>query len=101
MNKFLLIDGSSMLVTNYYANLPKEIMLEKDEEKKKQYYYKILQTNNGIYTNVIYGMMRQLFNLIKQQNPTHVAIAFDKTRNTFRRQISLTHRQTCGVVDNT
>ena len=33
---FLVIDGSSMLVTNYYGNLPKQILFEKDEEKKKK-----------------------------------------------------------------
>ena len=29
MEKLLIIDGSSMLSTNYYGNLPKSIMFEK------------------------------------------------------------------------
>ena len=35
-NKFILIDGSSMLVTNYYGNLPKALLFEKDPEKKRK-----------------------------------------------------------------
>ena len=35
-NKFVLIDGSSMLVTNYYGNLPKALLFEKDPEKKRE-----------------------------------------------------------------
>lgn len=87
MNKYLLIDGSSMLATNYYGNLPKEIRFEKDKEKKKSLYNKILHTSNGVYTNAIYGMLKQLFRIIKKQKPTHIAIAFDKSRNTFRKEM--------------
>jgi len=33
--KFILIDGSSMLVTNYYGNLPKALLFEKILRKKR------------------------------------------------------------------
>lgn len=84
---FLVIDGSSMLVTNYYGNLPREIMFEKDEEKKKLYYSKIMHSSDGTYTNAIYGMLRTILKIVKEQKPEYLAIVFDKSRNTFRREL--------------
>lgn len=84
---FLVIDGSSMLTTAYYANLPREIKFERDEEKQKLYYDKILHTKDGEYTNAVYGMTRELLNIILNQKPDYLAIVFDKTRNTFRREL--------------
>ncbi|MCR4903730.1 MAG: 5'-3' exonuclease [Butyrivibrio sp.] len=86
-DKLLIIDGSSMLVTNYYGNLPKQILFEKDEEKKKQHYDKILHAPDGRYTNAIYGMLRTIKKIIDKQKPTHMVICFDKTRDTFRREL--------------
>ena len=76
-----------MLVTEYYANLPNEIKFEKDEEKQKSYYNKILQTSAGEYTNALYGMTKRLLTIIKNQHPDHLAVVFDKSRNTFRREL--------------
>lgn len=87
MSYLLAIDGSSLLTTCYYGSLPKEIMYAKTEEEKKLYYNKILQTEDGFYTNAIYGFLKTLFKIINNQKPTHVVIAFDKTRNTFRRKM--------------
>ncbi len=59
-NEFLLlIDGSSLLSTQYYGNLPREIMFAKTEEEREKYYHKIMQTSTGIYTNAIYGFMNK------------------------------------------
>ena len=91
---FLVIDGSSMLVTNYYGNLPREIMFEKDEEKKKSYYPKIMHTSKGVYTNAIYGMLRTLLKIIKEQQPEYMAIVFDKSRDTFRRELYAEYKGT-------
>ena len=35
-NQLIIIDGSSMLVTAYYGNLPKALLFEKDPEKKNK-----------------------------------------------------------------
>ena len=40
----LLIDGSSLLSTQYYGNLPREIMFAKTTEEKEVFYGKIMQT---------------------------------------------------------
>lgn len=84
--KFILIDGSSMLVTNYYGNLPKALLFEKDPEKKVSLYSQIMHNEEGSYTNAMYGMMRTILKILDQQEPTHMMFAFDKTRDTFRRQ---------------
>ena len=84
--KFILIDGSSMLVTNYYGNLPKALLFEKDPEKKEKLYSQILHNDKGQYTNAIYGMMRTILKIIAEQKPTHMMFAFDMTRDTFRRE---------------
>lgn len=87
MHKLLLIDGSSMLSTNYYGNLPKSIMFERDPEKKKLLYKDIMQTSDGVYTNAMFGMLRTILKIIKNQQPEYIAFAFDKSRNTFRREL--------------
>lgn len=83
----LLVDGSSLLTTQYYGNLPREILFAKTEEDKKKFYHKIMQTGSGIYTNAVYGFMRTLVKIIKDQKPKYLAVAWDKSRNTFRRRI--------------
>lgn len=83
----LLIDGSSLLSTQYYGNLPREILFAKTDEEKKKYYHKIMQTRKGVYTNAIYGFMRTFIKIIKEQKPDYLAVAWDKSRNTFRREI--------------
>lgn len=85
-DKFILIDGSSMLVTNYYGNLPKALLFEKDPEKKEKLFSQILHNSEGQYTNAMYGMMRTILKIIAEQKPTHMMFAFDMTRDTFRRE---------------
>ena len=85
-NKFILIDGSSMLVTNYYGNLPKALLFEKDPDKKEKLYSQIMHNEQGQYTNAMYGMMRTILKIIAEQKPTHMMFAFDTTRDTFRRE---------------
>ncbi|WP_051233872.1 5'-3' exonuclease [Butyrivibrio sp. NC3005] len=84
--RLILIDGSSMLVTSYYGNLPRAILFEKDEEKKKLMYNQIMHNDQGEYTNAMFTMIKVIQKIIKEQKPTHMAFAFDKTRDTFRRE---------------
>ncbi|MCR5404681.1 MAG: 5'-3' exonuclease [Butyrivibrio sp.] len=85
-NKFVLIDGSSMLVTNYYGNLPKALLFEKDPEKKEKLYSTIMHNDAGQYTNAMYSMMRAILKIMSEIKPTHMMFAFDTTRDTFRRE---------------
>ncbi len=83
----LLIDGSSLLSTQFYGNLPREILFAKTTEEKEKYFHKILMTKKGIYTNALLGFFRTLFKIAQEQKPEYVAIAWDLTRDTFRREI--------------
>ncbi|MBO7402088.1 MAG: hypothetical protein J6U10_03750, partial [Lachnospiraceae bacterium] len=84
---FLVIDGSSLLFTQYYGNLPREILFEKDEEKKKKYYHRIMMTSKGVYTNAVYGFLRYLFRVLKTVPPTHLVVNWDISRTTFRTEM--------------
>ncbi len=96
--KFVVVDGSSMLSTCYYAVLPREIMFAKTEEEKQKHYEKILHAKDGTYTNAIFGMLKMVVSLMKKQQPDHIAFVFDKTRDTFRREIYADYKGTRGVT---
>ena len=83
----LLIDGSSLLTTQFFGNLPREILFAKTQEEKERYYYKIMMTSRGVYTNAIFGFMRTLLKILKEQKPAYLAIAWDLSRDTFRREL--------------
>jgi len=65
--RLLLIDGHSMAYRAFYA-LPAENF----------------KTSSGQPTNAIYGFASMIINLIKEEKPTHIAVAFDVSRKTFR-----------------
>jgi DNA polymerase-1 len=41
-------------------------------------------TTDGQHTNAVYGFTSMLVNVLRDEQPTHVAVAFDKSRQTFR-----------------
>ena len=85
---FLVIDGSSLLTTNYYGTLPQKLLYSKDIDEQKKYYPDILQTSDGIYTNAIVGTLRTILTIVQERpDIDKMAIVFDKSRNTFRKQI--------------
>ena len=69
MKKFLIIDGSSMLSTSYYGNLPKSVLFAKTDEEKEKHYAEILRTSKGEYTNALFTMLRTLISLHKKVKP--------------------------------
>lgn len=68
--RLLLIDGHSMAYRAFFA-LPAENFT----------------TAVGQHTNAIYGFATMLISLIKEEKPTHIAVAFDVSRKTFRSEI--------------
>ena len=68
--RLLLIDGHSMAYRAFYA-LPAENFT----------------TATGQHTNAVYGFATMLISLIKEEKPTHIAVAFDVSRKTFRTEI--------------
>lgn len=84
----LLIDGSSVLTAAYYATLPHELVMEKDETRKEAMYDKIRKSPDGRYINGIASFMRTLKSLVSRQHPSCVLIAFDESRKTtFRKRL--------------
>lgn len=86
MKSLLLIDGSSLLTTSFFGNVPMPYKMAKTEEDYAKALPKLLQ-KDGVFTNGVYGMMKTLLKIIRNQKPTHVAIAWDLSRNTFRREL--------------
>ncbi len=66
----LVVDGHSLAYRAFYA-LPVENFTTKD----------------GQHTNGIYGFLAMLINLIKAERPTHLAVAFDTSRHSFRTDV--------------
>lgn len=86
-NRFLIIDGSSLLSTSFYGTATAYLMARTDEDREKAL-EKLLKTSDGVYTNGVYTFMKTLLNLIKNQQPTHLAVVWDRTRQTFRQNIT-------------
>ncbi|GAC1450549.1 MAG: DNA polymerase I [Pseudarthrobacter sp.] len=67
--RLLVLDGHSMAFRAFFA-LPADKF----------------STANGQHTNAIHGFTSMLINLIKEQKPTHVAVAFDVSDDTTHRK---------------
>jgi len=88
MKEILLIDGSSLLTTNFYGTLDTRYYSEKTEEGKQIYLNRLLKTSDGKTINGVFGMVRALEKVLSKKVFNHIVIAWDKSRdNTFRRQL--------------
>ena len=85
--KLLIIDGSSLLSTSFYATATAYLMAKTDEEKEKAL-ERLMKTSDGRYTNGVFPFMRTLLSLIKKNQPTHLAVVWDVSRQTFRQEIA-------------
>lgn len=83
----LLIDGSSLLCNSFYGNMPTSYRFAKTDDERDRCLPQIMQTSDGQYTNGVFTMMRTLLNIFKKQKPSHIAVAFDITRITFRKKL--------------
>lgn len=87
MDKLLIIDGSGLLVSNYYGTLPKEVQFAKTDAEKEMHYDKIAQ-KNGYYINAIYPTIKQILEYSIGSDAKYVAVCFDKSRSTtFRKEM--------------
>jgi DNA polymerase-1 len=83
----MLIDGSSILSTCFFGNIPKEYLKAKTDEEYEAILPRILQTKDGLYTNAIYGFCKILKKIDNLYKPEYMAVAWDLNRNTFRREM--------------
>lgn len=70
MKKLLLIDGNSILNRAFYGMAAN-----------------MLVTKDGLFTNAIYGFLNILEKYLNEDNPSHIAVAFDLKGKTFRHEI--------------
>ncbi|MTH52883.1 DNA polymerase I [Bacillus mangrovi] len=63
--KMVLIDGNSIAYRAFFA-LP------------------LLNNDKGVHTNAIYGFTMILMKILEEENPTHMLVAFDAGKTTFR-----------------
>lgn len=95
----LIIDGSSLLATSYYSSLPKAIRKEKDEEKKKELYPRLLKKDRkGRYCNALESFFHTIFTIMTFQHPTHLAICWDVSRHTFRKELWPSYKSNRSVT---
>ena len=85
-DKLLIVDGSSLLSTSFYATA-RDLLFAKTEEQKEFAYTKLMKSPDGEYTNGIYMFFKTLLPLLESQKITHLAVVLDRSRNTFRREI--------------
>lgn len=87
-NHLLLIDGSSLLSCSFFGNLPKEYKFARTDEEKDKYLDKIRHSPDGQFTNGVYTMLSSILKVINNQKPTHMAVAWDLTKEfTFRKKL--------------
>lgn len=70
--KLLLIDGNSVAFRAFFA-------MYKQLDKFKN--------SEGLHTNAIYAFKNMLDVVLKQENPTHILVAFDAGKTTFRTEM--------------
>ena len=63
--KLVLIDGNSIAYRAFFA-LP------------------LLHNDKGIHTNAVYGFTMMLMKILEEEKPTHLLVAFDAGKTTFR-----------------
>ena len=66
-NKIVLIDGNSIIYRAFFA-LP------------------LLNNDKGVYTNGVFGFTTMLMRILEEEKPTHVLVAFDAGKTTFRHE---------------
>lgn len=65
MKKLVLIDGNSIAYRAFFA-LP------------------LLNNDKGVHTNAVYGFTMMLMKILEDEKPTHIMVAFDAGKTTFR-----------------
>ncbi|MFD0712316.1 DNA polymerase I [Paenibacillus sp. GCM10027626] len=67
MDKWILIDGNSIIYRAFFA-MPQ------------------LTNSAGLHTNAVFGFTTMLLKLLEEEKPTHILVAFDAGKTTFRHE---------------
>jgi DNA polymerase-1 len=66
-DKLVLIDGNSIIYRAFFAIPP-------------------LTSSSGLQTNAVYGFATMLLKVLEEEKPTHILVAFDAGKTTFRHE---------------
>lgn len=66
-DKLMLIDGNSIIYRAFFAIPP-------------------LTNSSGLQTNAVYGFTTMLLKVLEEEKPTHILVAFDAGKTTFRHE---------------
>lgn len=77
MDKLFLIDGHSLIFRMYYAFLRRPMINTKGED-----------------TSILFGFTKYLLELIRREQPTHLAVMFDPPAKTFRHELDPQYKAT-------
>jgi len=67
VDKWILIDGNSIVYRAFFAMPP-------------------LTNSAGLHTNAVFGFTTMLLKLLEEEQPTHILVAFDAGKTTFRHE---------------
>ncbi|MBI4872301.1 MAG: DNA polymerase I [Candidatus Riflebacteria bacterium] len=70
MKRIFLFDAHSLLYRAHFAFLSTPLI-----------------TSKGLHTSAVFGFVNMLFSVLEREKPDYVAIAFDKSRQTFRTKL--------------
>ena len=76
-DRLLLLDGHSLAFRAFFALPPENF-----------------STTTGQPTNAVYGFTAMLINVLRDEQPTHVAVAFDRSEPTFRHEQYVEYKAT-------
>ncbi len=76
-DRLLLLDGHSLAYRAFFALPPENF-----------------STTTGQPTNAVYGFTAMLINVLRDEQPTHVAVAFDRSEPTFRHEQYVEYKAT-------
>jgi 5'-3' exonuclease len=80
---FLIVDGSSLLVRAFFASA---------------FSGRIMRSSRGVYTNGVFGFLNMMLRAVEMFQPTHLFVAWDVSRDTFRRELYPAYKGTRGEL---
>ncbi|MFP3726555.1 5'-3' exonuclease H3TH domain-containing protein [Priestia filamentosa] len=83
--RLILIDGNSMLSSAFFGSVPREFY-DKRPGMKEIALEKMMKTSSGQYTNGVFAMSKTLLKIFKEHSASNIAIAWDVSRKTHRRE---------------
>ncbi len=82
MNRLVIIDGNAILHRAFHALPP-------------------LTDTEGNIVNAVYGFATMLFRIGNDLKPSHIAVAFDRPKPTFRKEMFAEYQATRPKMDDT